>query len=92
MYTLHYPPENGKGRMLITPLIPSGEYGGFDESQRTSRSGGKAEVVSYLKKREGYSRLVMIGDGVTDMEACPPADAFIGEILCLSIYFRIRNG
>ncbi|EDO27358.1 predicted protein, partial [Nematostella vectensis] len=23
-------------------------------------------------------RLVVIGDGVTDMEACPPADAFIG--------------
>ncbi|KAK3866569.1 hypothetical protein Pcinc_022891 [Petrolisthes cinctipes] len=55
-----------------------GKYGGFDEAQRTSRSGGKAEVVSYLKKKEGYSRLVMIGDGITDMEACPPADAFIG--------------
>ncbi|XP_037782108.1 phosphoserine phosphatase-like [Penaeus monodon] len=55
-----------------------GEYGGFDEAQLTSRSGGKAEVISYLKKKEGYSRIVMIGDGATDMEACPPADAFIG--------------
>ena len=24
--------------------------------------------------------IVMIGDGITDMEACPPADAFIGII------------
>ncbi|XP_042213996.1 phosphoserine phosphatase-like [Homarus americanus] len=55
-----------------------GEYGGFDETQLTSRSGGKAEVISWLKKREGYSSVVMIGDGATDMEACPPADAFIG--------------
>ncbi|ROT68058.1 phosphoserine phosphatase isoform X1 [Penaeus vannamei] len=55
-----------------------GEYGGFDEAQLTSRSGGKAEVISYLKKKEGYSRIVMIGDGATDMEACPPADGFIG--------------
>ncbi|XP_071532002.1 phosphoserine phosphatase [Panulirus ornatus] len=55
-----------------------GEYGGFDEAQLTSKSGGKAEVIAHLKKREGYSRVVMIGDGATDMEACPPADAFIG--------------
>ncbi|XP_050690266.1 phosphoserine phosphatase-like [Eriocheir sinensis] len=55
-----------------------GEYGGFDEGQLTSRSGGKAEVVSYLKRREGYTRVVMVGDGITDLEACPPADAFIG--------------
>lgn len=55
-----------------------GEYGGFDESQLTSKSGGKADVITWLKKREGYSRVVMVGDGATDMEACPPADAFIG--------------
>lgn len=55
-----------------------GEYGGFDEAQFTSRSGGKAEVVTWLKKRWGYSRVAMIGDGATDMEACPPADVFIG--------------
>ncbi|XP_068232892.1 phosphoserine phosphatase isoform X1 [Palaemon carinicauda] len=55
-----------------------GEYAGFDEAQLTSRSGGKAEVIAWLKKREGYSSVVMIGDGATDMEACPPADAFIG--------------
>ncbi|XP_075221219.1 phosphoserine phosphatase isoform X2 [Lycorma delicatula] len=56
----------------------NGEYGGFDENEPTSRNGGKAEVMSILKKTHGYCNLVMIGDGITDLEACPPADAFIG--------------
>nr|CAB3267634.1 phosphoserine phosphatase-like [Phallusia mammillata] len=56
----------------------SGEFAGFDKTCPTSRSGGKPVVVEKLKKQHGYQRLVMIGDGVTDMEACPPADAFIG--------------
>lgn len=55
-----------------------GEYAGFDETQPTSRSGGKAEVIRILKEKYGYKNLVMIGDGATDLEACPPADAFIG--------------
>ena len=54
-----------------------GRYSGFDESAPTSRDGGKPEVVRGLKAR-GYAPIVMIGDGVTDMQARPPADAFIG--------------
>ena len=70
----------------------TGEYGGFDEAQMTSRSGGKGEVISYLKKKEGYSRVVIIGDGATDMEACPPADAFIRKFtLCSTVYRIIFN-
>ncbi|XP_060062955.1 phosphoserine phosphatase-like isoform X2 [Ylistrum balloti] len=55
-----------------------GDYAGFDEDQPTSESGGKKVVVQRLKDKFGYKNLVMIGDGATDMEACPPADAFIG--------------
>lgn len=55
-----------------------GEYAGFDENQPTSRSGGKAEVIKHLKETKGYKTIVHIGDGSTDLEACPPADAFIG--------------
>ncbi|KAL3852111.1 hypothetical protein ACJMK2_015794 [Sinanodonta woodiana] len=55
-----------------------GEFAGFDENQPTSDSGGKGLVVKQLKERFGYKKLVFVGDGVTDMEACPPADAFIG--------------
>ncbi|CAH0715367.1 unnamed protein product, partial [Brenthis ino] len=56
----------------------NGEYAGFDESEPTSRSGGKGLVVRRLKEQYGYQRLVIIGDGATDAEASPPADGFIG--------------
>lgn len=56
-----------------------GSYAGFDENEPTSRSGGKGVVVESLKQNKGYQNLVLIGDGATDLEACPPADAFIGK-------------
>ncbi|CAJ0937790.1 unnamed protein product, partial [Mesorhabditis belari] len=59
-----------------------GSYSGFDENELTSDSGskeiGKPGVCALLKKKYGYENLVMIGDGATDYEAFPPADAFIG--------------
>lgn len=54
-------------------LCPSGEYAGFDESQPTAQSGGKGRVISMLKEEYGFGNIVMIGDGATDLEACPPA-------------------
>jgi len=60
----------------------TGAYAGFDLNELTSDSGskkiGKAGVCGMLKKKFGYTNLVMVGDGATDMEASPPADAFIG--------------
>lgn len=56
----------------------NGEYAGFDENEPTSRSGGKSLVVRRLKEQYDYQRVVIIGDGATDAEASPPADAFIG--------------
>ncbi|XP_046461204.1 phosphoserine phosphatase-like [Daphnia pulex] len=55
-----------------------GTYAGFDEDQPTSRSGGKSKVIQTIREKFGHSIIVMIGDGITDLEACPPADAFIG--------------
>jgi len=55
-----------------------GEYAGFDEHQLTSRSGGKGAAVRDLKEKFGFDTVVMIGDGITDWEAAPPADLFIG--------------
>lgn len=57
-----------------------GRYAGFDEDQPTSKSGGKGKVIQTIREKFGHSIIVMIGDGVTDMEACPPADAFIGNL------------
>lgn len=50
-----------------------GEYAGFDETQPTSESGGKGKVIAHLKEQFHFKNIVMIGDGATDMEACPPA-------------------
>ncbi|KAI9560732.1 hypothetical protein GHT06_011684 [Daphnia sinensis] len=55
-----------------------GSYAGFDEDQPTSRSGGKNIVIQTIREKFDHSIIIMIGDGITDMEACPPADAFIG--------------
>lgn len=50
-----------------------GGFAGFDRSQPTCEGDGKAKVISYLKEKYGFQRLVHVGDGVTDLEACPPA-------------------
>uniref|UniRef100_A0A1I7XRU5 glucuronosyltransferase n=1 Tax=Heterorhabditis bacteriophora TaxID=37862 RepID=A0A1I7XRU5_HETBA len=48
-------------------------YAGFDINEPTSDSGSKD-----VSKKHNYKQIVMVGDGATDAEACPPADAFIG--------------
>jgi len=62
--------------LLFDPV--SGAYAGFDAAEPTSRAGGKAKVVGMLKEKHGYDPIIMVGDGATDMEARPPADAFVG--------------
>lgn len=55
-----------------------GSYKGFDKNEPTSRSGGKAEVIGNLIALKGYDPIIMVGDGATDLEARPPASAFVG--------------
>ena len=57
-----------------------GQYAGFDESEYTSESGGKANAIRALKKENQYTSIAMVGDGATDAEARQPgcADIFIG--------------
>jgi len=57
---------------------PAGVYIGFDETEPTSMSGGKALAVSAIKEKGEHNFVIMVGDGATDAEACPPANAFIG--------------
>lgn len=59
-------------------FVFTGDYAGFDENQLTSRTGGKGAVIRNLKEKHGYETVVMVGDGITDWEASPPADLFIG--------------
>ena len=51
----------------------AGDYAGFDETEPTSMSGGKALAVSAIKERGEHRHVIMVGDGATDAEACPPA-------------------
>jgi phosphoserine phosphatase len=53
----------------------NGRYKGFDANELTSRDGGKAEAINMIKKKQNHA---MVGDGVTDLQARPPADLFIG--------------
>jgi phosphoserine phosphatase len=63
-----------------------GEYVGFDTTQLTSRSGGKGEAIQQIRQFNQNRlmthgprlKVIMIGDGATDLEASPPADHFIG--------------
>ena len=49
-----------------------GAYAGFDESEPTSRSGGKPAVMAMLKEGfkggRAHDVIVMVGDGNTDLE------------------------
>ncbi|PVD24680.1 hypothetical protein C0Q70_15165 [Pomacea canaliculata] len=72
---LNIPLENVYANKL---LFKDGLYDGFDPKEPTSDSGGKQKVAELLKQTYGFKCLIMIGDGATDMEAAPPADAFIG--------------
>lgn len=59
----------------------AGDYVSFDTTQPTSRSGGKADALNIIKGRYNNANLkvIMIGDGATDLEASPPATHFIGQ-------------
>ncbi|CAH8623886.1 unnamed protein product [Dicrocoelium dendriticum] len=72
---LEIPIENVYANKLI--FNENGCYQGFDRSVPVARSNGKAEVVSHIMDRF-HTNVLMIGDGMTDAAACPPASFFIG--------------
>ncbi|CAN6342981.1 unnamed protein product [Urochloa humidicola] len=63
---LGVPHENIFANQLL--FGTSGEYVGFDPTEPTSRSGGKAVAVQYIRQKCRYKSLVMVGDGATDLE------------------------
>jgi len=56
----------------------AGKYQSFDQQAPTSRSGGKACALEDIMAKHGFKRMAMLGDGATDLEACPPATLMIG--------------
>jgi phosphoserine phosphatase len=59
-------------------FAPDGSYRGYDTSSPATRSGGKAEIISRLRSELAPERVVMVGDGVSDLETRPVVDLFIG--------------
>jgi len=57
---------------------PDGDYVGFTADYPTTRSGGKPEVIRRLRRELQPTRVVMVGDGVSDLEAKPEVDQFVG--------------
>ncbi|KAL3776437.1 hypothetical protein HJC23_000366 [Cyclotella cryptica] len=55
-----------------------GNYAGFDPNEPTSADQGKPKALRMIKDKYSYETMIMVGDGATDAQAKPPADAFIG--------------
>jgi phosphoserine phosphatase len=59
-------------------LNEDGTYKGYGEDYPTTRNLGKNEVIRGWKSAMLPERVVMIGDGISDMETKPDVDVFIG--------------
>ncbi len=70
----------GIARIEAVDLFFDGEgnYAGFDEKFPSTRSGGKPVCIAELKRELSPSRIVMIGDGVSDLETTGLVDLFVG--------------
>lgn len=54
----------------------NGDYAGFDEASPLTRSGGKEALIRSLAPRL-RAPVMLVGDGVTDLEAAPAVDLFV---------------
>jgi len=70
----------GIERIEAVPLEfkPDGSYAGYDSDYPTTRNGGKAEMVRQLREELDPARVVMVGDGVSDLETAGEVDLFVG--------------
>lgn len=55
-----------------------GSYRGYDVDYPTTRSGGKPQVIARLRREFEPGKVVMVGDGVSDLETMPVVDLFVG--------------
>jgi len=55
-----------------------GSYAGYDETAPPTRNGGKPEIIAQLKAELAPTQIVMVGDGISDLETRTEVDTFIG--------------
>ncbi|MGJ8673229.1 HAD-IB family phosphatase [Rubritalea sp.] len=67
-------------RVEAVPLTldENGFYVSFDSSYPTTYNGGKPEIIKQLKTELNPEKIIMVGDGVSDLETQPEVDSFIG--------------
>ena len=56
----------------------SGAYSGYDGDYPTTRNGGKPEIIRQWKRAMLPQRVIMVGDGISDLEARSEVDLFVG--------------
>jgi phosphoserine phosphatase len=64
-------------RAVALRFTPAGEYEGFDRRSPLARPGGKEVVVRDIRAR-AHGKAAFVGDGISDLEAKPAVDLFIG--------------
>lgn len=55
-----------------------GDFAGYDEAHPATRTGGKLEIIAALRTELAPERIVMVGDGVSDLETAGVVDRFVG--------------
>ena len=55
-----------------------GAFMGYDSDYPSARSGGKPEIIQRLRSELRPEKVVMVGDGVSDLETRPVVDLFVG--------------
>jgi phosphoserine phosphatase len=55
-----------------------GTFAGYDEQHQASRAGGKPAILRRLKQELAAARVVMVGDGASDLETRDVVDLFVG--------------
>ncbi len=59
-------------------LNPDGTYAGYGNDYPTTRAGGKNEIIREWRSAMRPERVIMIGDGASDLETQPDVDLFVG--------------
>lgn len=70
----------GIGRVEAVALRfdAAGNYSGYDTAHPAARRGGKPEIVRALRRELAPTRVVAVGDGVSDLEVRDEVDLFVG--------------
>jgi phosphoserine phosphatase len=57
---------------------PDGSYAGYDAAYPSTRSLGKLVIIDRLRSEWRPQKVVMVGDGASDLETQPGVDLFVG--------------